>query len=330
MQKSKYDHFVSIIIPALNEEKCIGKCIKAIRELEFPQNLYETILVDNGSTDRTIEIANEFSVKVLTKLGGTIGALRNYGAQNARGGIIAFIDADCVVPNDWLLKALPYFQKEERIVLGFRLSIPDDSNWVAKCWDLLFAKRYSTAELDWIPTANMIITRTAFFSVSGFDERLESNEDYDFCFRMRNQGYKIVSCSDSAVVHLRPPQSLKQVFIKETWHGKNALKGLMEDVSRNKDRHIYKRKNFKVVVYALFYLICILFVILALLMALSIKTYFPLVLALICPVVASFVLAVKYTIPIKKQNMIFGMSVLLTVYGVARALSLINYKRKKK
>jgi len=321
---------VSIIIPAFNEENYINHCLESVLKLH-PMSLdKEIIVVDNGSCDNTVEICKSYGAKVLLKKEGTIASLRNYGAKTSRGDLLAFLDADCVVPYDLLLKALPYFQKEKRTVLGFRLSIPDHSNWVAKCWDLLFAKRYFTAEVDWIPSGNMIMTREAFMSTNGFDEKLESNEDYDFCARMRKQGYKIISSSDTSITHLRPPQTLIQIFKKELWHGKEVLKVFINDIYGSKDIYIFKRKNFKVVLYAFGYLLFIIFQLFSFILAISTNTFLPLLVALLFPVITSFLMALKNTRLIKKYNLILGLTILFVIYGFSRAISLLPYNKIKK
>lgn len=320
---------LSIIIPALNEEKYINQCLEAIMKMDTVNMDLEIVVVDNGSTDKTIEICESYGARVLIEREGTIASLRNYGAINSKGDLISFLDADCIVSKDWLSKALEYIRDKERIVIGFRLSIPENSNWVAKCWDLLFTKRNTTIEVDWVPSGNMIMKREAFVSINGFDETLESNEDYDFCFRIRNQGYKIISCSDTSVTHLRPPQNLAKIFQKELWHGKEVLKVFIDDIKQSRDLFIFRRKNFKVILYAFFYLICLLLLLFSLVLAFSHKTFLPLSMALIFPIVVSFFLALKYTQSIKRVNMVFGLTFLLITYGFSRAISLLPYKRIK-
>src|SRR5579884_1618468 len=91
---------VSIIIPALNEARMIGKCLESVAQLDFPHGHFEVILVDNGSTDDTVKIAESFTdrihLKVLQKRGVRISGLRNLGAREAQGEIVAFLDADCL------------------------------------------------------------------------------------------------------------------------------------------------------------------------------------------------------------------------------------------
>lgn len=101
--------FVSVIIPTLNEERYIGKCLESIFNLDYPKNRYEIILVDNGSKDRTIEITKKFNAKIIKRKSLTIGTLRNIGARDARGSILAFIDADCIADRNWIKRAIINF-----------------------------------------------------------------------------------------------------------------------------------------------------------------------------------------------------------------------------
>src|SRR4051812_298488 len=82
---------ISVIIPALNEEKMNGRCLESLAGLDFPGGGFEVLLVDNGSTDRTLEIAKSFqsrlNLRVMEKAGVRISALRNLGAREAHGAM---------------------------------------------------------------------------------------------------------------------------------------------------------------------------------------------------------------------------------------------------
>jgi GT2 family glycosyltransferase len=241
--------------------------------------------------------------------------------------VIAFLDADCIVPADWLEKALPYITEDGFAAVGFRMTIPKDANWVARSWDLLFAKRDVTAEVDWLPTGNMIITRDVFLSVGGFDESLETNEDYDLCFRLRSKGYRLISSADTSVKHLRPPHSLRQVFKKELWHGKEVFRVFLDDMRSSGSLNVLKGKNSKVVLYALCYLLFILLIVGSLAFSLTKGTIIPLVIALILPLLTSFFLSITYTGSLREWGMIPGLAVLLTVYGFSRAIGLLPFNK---
>ena len=95
---------ISIIIPALNEEKMIGRCLESLTQLAFAHDRFEVLIVDNGSRDRTLAIAESFkdrlNLKILQQAGVRISALRNLGARAASGNTLAFLDADCLAPAD--------------------------------------------------------------------------------------------------------------------------------------------------------------------------------------------------------------------------------------
>ncbi|MFC1657054.1 glycosyltransferase [Candidatus Moduliflexota bacterium] len=318
---------VSFVIPARNEAECIGRCIDAIKAMETAGRKVEIIVVDNGSKDGTADIAMARGAMVVSKGKGTIGSLRNFGSQVSKGDYLAFLDADCIVPVDWLEKSFLSFDADPRTVVGFRMLIPEDANWVARCWDTLFAGRNVTSEVEWLPSGNMIMPSEAFFSVEGFDEELETNEDCDICFRLGKKGYTMISSAETTVLHLRPPQSLSQVFKKELWHGKEVFNVFLDDLRSSREVSIFRTKNLKVVLYATCYLFLLLILAGALAMSLSRISIIPLAVALALTFLPSLVLAVRYAGVVGEGGMIPGLTVLLTVYGMSRAISLLPYEK---
>lgn len=321
---------VSVVIPARNEARYIDKCLTAIRNVKVPCGDIEVIVVDNGSTDETAHIARTFGARVVIKTDGTIGSLRNFGARIARADVIAFLDADCIVPEDWLMKALTYFSVNRKTLVGFRMIVPPEANWVAQCWDTLFSRRNITSEVDWLPSGNMILPKEAFFCVGGFDESLETNEDYDLSFRLRERGYRIVSSAETSVVHLRPPRSLGQVFKKELWHGKEVFNVFMNDLIRNREVNIAKRKNSKVIFFALYNLLLMFVLLVSLGLSITKKSLLPLGAAVSLIIISSLLLALRYARARKDKRIIMGMTILLMVYGISRGLSILPYDKVAK
>jgi glycosyltransferase involved in cell wall biosynthesis len=101
----------------LNEESVIAQCLASLKQQKLPSASFEVIVVDNGSTDRTREIARSFGgwlpVTVLERSGVRISALRNFGAAMARGEFLAFLDADCVAPHHWLQQIVDLLHADE-------------------------------------------------------------------------------------------------------------------------------------------------------------------------------------------------------------------------
>jgi hypothetical protein len=129
------------------------------------------------------------------------------------------------------------------------------------------------------------------------------------------------------VTHLRPPNSLTAIFKKELWHGKEVFKIFLTDILESRRINIFLAKHFKIVAYSLFYLICILFILFSLVLAMTTKTVFPIFIGMACPITASFFLALKYVTSVKQYNLLFGMTILLMTYGFSRALSLLSFNK---
>lgn len=105
---------VSVVIPAYNEEKLLGRCLESLnKQIEKP---LEIIIVDNNSTDKTAKIAKQFGARVIKeKKRGTIAA-RNKGFNLAKGEIIARTDADTIVPRNWTKRIRKDFEKDPTLL----------------------------------------------------------------------------------------------------------------------------------------------------------------------------------------------------------------------
>ena len=91
---------ISVVIPALNEEKLLPKTLASLQALDRKPD--EILVVDASSTDKTVEISKNMGAHVITVPKGTIGFSRQKGIETATGDVIAFTDADALLPHDWL------------------------------------------------------------------------------------------------------------------------------------------------------------------------------------------------------------------------------------
>lgn len=118
---------VSFVIPALNEELLIEKCLQSIRAQKTKLK-FEIIVADGKSSDLTREISRRYAKVVVCPRKG-IAKARNFGARFARGKILVFIDADTTLEKDYLQKVWDYFEKHKKVValsgeLGYCFSRP--------------------------------------------------------------------------------------------------------------------------------------------------------------------------------------------------------------
>lgn len=233
--------FISIIIPSLNEEKNIDFCLGSISKLKWPVDLFEVILVDNGSTDGTVEIACRYkqllNLSISVIKGVNVSALRNAGVRMAKGNLIGFLDADCTVSPDWLEKGTQYFIDESIGVTGCSHKIADSSSWVAKSWHLTIERNRFKGERTVLPSGNMFVSRVSFLQIGGFDETLITNEDYELCMRYRQHGFRVFSDPDIEATHLGIPSTVLEFFKQQLWHGTHATKVFLRNLSNIKNLH---------------------------------------------------------------------------------------------
>jgi glycosyltransferase involved in cell wall biosynthesis len=210
---------ISFIFPVLNEEAFLGKALNAINIFSTVQFSYEIIVVDNGSCDRTLSIARSYTSLIFVQPELTIGGLRNFGARKASGKILVFLDGDICVTEEWWKSIGTVIERMEpgcRLITGSFCAVPKHSGWIEKVW---FAKIVSKKNVNYINSGHLIVERSFFKSLGGFDEKLVTAEDYDFCQRALEVGSWLKNDVSLKVIHLGYPKDVLSFFRREVWHG---------------------------------------------------------------------------------------------------------------
>jgi glycosyltransferase involved in cell wall biosynthesis len=219
---------VSFVIPALNEERFIRRCLDSIYKLTLPAGVsgVEVIVVDNESTDRTAEICQELGAKVVSTPPGRASRARNRGASIATGTWIAFIDADCEVLPDWLEQCLPLLSDNKVVAVGCRVIPPSTSRaWVACALARISPPRPADATtcVKWIASAGLLLARSDFIAIGGFDEGMATCEDCDLGYRLSEQGSLLVN-HHATLIHHGESTTLSEVFFREAWRTRDNLR----------------------------------------------------------------------------------------------------------
>jgi glycosyltransferase involved in cell wall biosynthesis len=206
---------VSFIIPAYNAAGNIGKCIDSVLAQRVP---LEVIVVDDGSTDGTARIVKKYGKRVSYVRQENRGpaSARNRGLRLSRGGFVAFVDSDVMLPKGWAKQALVLLEPKEIAGAGG----PGKSrggSLVSQALDGLLMGETKPNEdrlIGSVATMDIVYKRSAIKGMR-FDEsfRSASGEDPDFNFRLIKRGFKLVY-SPRLWVHHRHPMTLKGVLLK--------------------------------------------------------------------------------------------------------------------
>jgi len=204
---------ISIIIPAYNEERYLGRCLDAIAaQIEKP---YEVVVIDNGSADKTAEVAGQYSfVTVLSEPKKGRVFARNKGFMGATGELLARIDADAILPADWTQQVASYYTSPTALKTAWT-SGPHFYNvrfprTVSRIYSMLVfgANRFFAGH----PTlwgSNMVLPKEIWRKVS--DQvclRNDIHEDLDLAIHVHRAGYQIVHKKQPTVrVQLRRVQA---------------------------------------------------------------------------------------------------------------------------
>jgi len=211
--------FVSIILPVYNEERYLALTLEQLKRVYFPREKYEIITVDNGSTDDSFRIARKYADKSYVLKNVNVGAVRNFGVQHAKGPVIAFLDSDCLVPENWIICGVTKLISDESLVLGGNLYLRDNPSWIEKYW-LLDNKGSETMQKDLLGSC-IFIRKTSFEAAGGFDETITSGEDTALSNQLKALGNNVVIDPQLGVVHLGNPQTVFEFLKRQVWHAEN-------------------------------------------------------------------------------------------------------------
>jgi len=206
---------LSVVIIGLNEEARLGACIQAVLDTSPTGITLQVLYVDSGSRDASLAIARSFECVHVLELSNTAPSAakaRNLGLLHARGHFVQLLDGDSVVQPGWLDAGMAALRADSTLACVFGQCIeayPDQSIYMRVCG------------LDWhIPAGdhrlcggNSMWRRDVIAAHGFFDEALQLGEEPDLCYRVRQQGHRIVCLDRPMVLH-----DLAMTTFKQYWN----------------------------------------------------------------------------------------------------------------
>lgn len=198
---------VSVVICAYNAERTMDACLASLRTLRYPN--YEVVIVNDGSTDRTLEISQRYpECTLISQENKGLSVARNVGYQNSTGEIIAYTDSDCVADPDWLTYLAYKFVYSGFVAVGGpNLPPPEDSAVAAYVAAAPGGPTHVLIDdevAEHIPGCNMAFTKAALEEIGGFDPlHRAAGDDVDLCWRLQNNGHQIGFSPAAQVWHFR-------------------------------------------------------------------------------------------------------------------------------
>ncbi len=198
---------VSVVVCAYNAERTMLACLASLEKLNYPD--YEVIVVNDGSTDRTLTISEGFQhCRIISQENRGLSVARNVGAEAASGEIVAYTDSDCVADPDWLNYLVGTMEAKGLAACGGPNFSPTETSLVpeavavspgAPCHVLL-----DDEIAEHIAGCNMAFRRDVLLGIGGFDPIYRAaGDDVDICWRLQDAGYAIGYSAAGFVWHFR-------------------------------------------------------------------------------------------------------------------------------
>jgi glycosyltransferase involved in cell wall biosynthesis len=224
---------VSFCIPTKNRERTIAACLESIRAQDYAR--IEIVVIDNGSTDRTVEIARRYA-DLVEYCDLPLGGVRQRSIDRSHGAILALFDDDIVIPHPrWLAQAVAAFQLDQRASTVWPVLIPPRSaGWVTRCFfdlneAIFLARRRRPSAI--FGGGNSLFLRAALDQVGGFNPRIGFGEDFDLAARLKAAAFRVILHEDPLIHDTM--FSLPELYRKQQWGAGSVVAHGIENLGQS-------------------------------------------------------------------------------------------------
>lgn len=240
--ESKAKTFISVIVPARNEEKTLSFLLKALSRQSFPTENFEIIVVDDYSDDSTSAVVKKFPLSNLVLIQPNVESKYSSkkraidtGIEFAKGELIVTTDADCIPETKWLETINNFFVETNAVFIAAPVKFSHNKTFLElfQCIDFLVLQGITAASVSadfhiMCNGANLAYTKSAFKEVNGFEgiDKVATGDDMLLMYKIKQKNSKSVFYlkSKGAVVTTQPMHSWKEFFMqRKRWASKTFV-----------------------------------------------------------------------------------------------------------
>ncbi len=220
----------SVVICTYNRSKFLERLLESLSNQTMPSDLFETLVVDDSSSDDTTKVCKRFSSGILrlkyicTEKNSGLAKARNLGVAAVSSDFVLFTDDDCIPLQDWIEKTC-YALEKHPIVAGAvdstRSSYLRLSHDIAEFHGMMFNRK--SQYIQCIAGANMAFRKDVLLHLNGFREELRLAQDMDLMIRAQIKGYRIFFEPGSRVTHHHDRKTISEIFGYSVRHAKATI-----------------------------------------------------------------------------------------------------------